>query len=118
VLPDHVQAFIDAEIAANRTDFGDLRAVVLNGTLKPSPTPSHTDGLIEVSSRVLRGVGARFDTFRVVDHTIPPGVYPGPRRPPRPRQRDHQLGSRQSHAPQSGVPMNATTVVGSSQGRG
>lgn len=37
---------------------------------------------------------------------------------PRARQRDHQLGSRQSHAPQSGVPMNATTVVGSSQGRG
>jgi len=63
VLPDHVQAFIDAEIAANRTDFSDLRAVILNGTLKPSPTPSHTDGLIDVSGPVLRGVGARVDTI-------------------------------------------------------
>ena len=80
MLPDRVQAFIDAEIAANRTDFSDLRAVILNGTLKPSPTPSHTDGLIEVSSRVLRGVGARVDTIRVVDHTIPPGVYPDMRK--------------------------------------
>ncbi len=26
MLPDHVQAFIDAEMAANRTDFSDLRA--------------------------------------------------------------------------------------------
>ena len=42
MLPDHVQTFIDAEIAANQTDFSDLRAVILNGTLKPSPTPSHT----------------------------------------------------------------------------
>ncbi|MDP3891160.1 flavodoxin family protein [Nocardioides sp.] len=76
MLPTTVQAFIDAEIAANRTDFSDLRAVFLNGTLKPSPAPSHTDGLIDVSARVLRGVGARVDTIRVVDHTIPPGVYP------------------------------------------
>jgi len=80
VLPDHVQAFIDAEIAANQTDFRDLRAVILNETLKPSPAPSHTDGLIEVSSRVLRGVGARVDTIRVVDRTIPPGVYPDMRK--------------------------------------
>ncbi len=37
MLPDHVQTFIDAEIAANQTDFRDLRAVILNRTLKPSP---------------------------------------------------------------------------------
>ncbi len=80
MLPDHVQAFIDAEIAANRNDFSDLRAVILNGTLKPSPTPSHTDGLIDISARVLRGVGARVDTIRIVDHTIPPGVYPDMRK--------------------------------------
>ena len=74
MLPDHVQAFIDAEIAASTTDFSDLRAVYLNGTLKRSPSPSHTDGLIDVSARVLRGVGARVDTIRLVDHTVPPGV--------------------------------------------
>lgn len=76
MLPEPVQQFIDAEIAATQTDFGDLRAVVLNGTLKPSPEPSHTDGLIAITSHVLTGVGARVDTVRTVDHTIPPGVYP------------------------------------------
>ena len=45
MLPDSVQAFIDAEIAATTVDYSDLRAVYLNGTLKRSPEPSHTDGL-------------------------------------------------------------------------
>ena len=76
MLPEHVQKFIDAEVAASETDYSDLRAVFLNGTLKRSPAYSHTDGLIDVSTRVLKGVGAQVDTVRIVDHTIPPGVYP------------------------------------------
>ncbi|WP_334170602.1 flavodoxin family protein [Sinomonas sp.] len=76
MLPESVQEFIDAEIAANATDFTDLRAVYLNGTLKPSPQASHTDGLISVSRHVLEGVGAHVDVVRAVDHDIPPGVYP------------------------------------------
>lgn len=76
MLPDSVQTFIDAEISANRTDFDDIRAVILNGTLKPSPEPSHTDGLISVTAHVMKGVGAHVETVRIIDHTIPPGVYP------------------------------------------
>jgi multimeric flavodoxin WrbA len=76
MLPAPVQAFIDAEVAASETDFTDLRAVYVNGTLKPSPEQSHTDGLIAVSRGVLEGVGARVDEIRTVDHDIPPGVYP------------------------------------------
>lgn len=76
MLPESVQAFIDAEIAANTTDFSDLRAVYLNGTLKPSPQVSHTEGLIAISKHVLEGVGARVDVVRGIDHDIPPGVYP------------------------------------------
>jgi hypothetical protein len=44
MLPGPVQAFIDAEIAANTTDFSDLRVVFVNGTLKRSPEVSHTEG--------------------------------------------------------------------------
>jgi multimeric flavodoxin WrbA len=76
MLPDSVQAFIDSEVAASTTDFSDLRAVFLNGTLKRSPDPSHTEGLIGISRRILEGVGARADVVRAVDHVIPPGVYP------------------------------------------
>ncbi len=32
--------------------------------------------MIAVSAHVLNGVGAHVDTVRIVDHTIPPGVYP------------------------------------------
>jgi len=70
MLPDHVQTFIDAEIAANQTDFSDLRAVILNGTLKPSPTPSHTP---TARSKYLPGPPGASElasnTIRVVDHT-------------------------------------------------
>jgi multimeric flavodoxin WrbA len=76
MLPPDVQAFIDAEIAANTTDFSDLRAVYLNGTLKRSPETSNTEGLIAISRHILEGVGARTETVRTVDHVIPPGVQP------------------------------------------
>lgn len=75
MLPSSVQQFIDHEIATNTTDFNDLRAVIVNGTLKPSPAASHTDGLTAIAAHILSGVGAKVDTIRTVDHTIPPGVF-------------------------------------------
>ncbi len=76
MLPASVQAFIDAEIAANTTDFSDLRAVFFNGTLKRSPEQSHTEGLLDISRHILTGLGVKVDVVRAVDHVIPPGVYP------------------------------------------
>lgn len=76
MLPATVQTFIDAEIAANSTDYSDLRVVILNGTLKKSPEVSHTEALTDISKHIFTGVGARVDTVRIVDHVIPPGVYP------------------------------------------
>jgi hypothetical protein len=46
-----VQRFIDADVGASSADYTDLRAVVINGSWKPSPEISHTDGLIAVSRR-------------------------------------------------------------------
>lgn len=76
MLPASVQRYIDSEIRDAPADYSDLRAVILNGTLKRSPEPSHTDGLLSITTRILEGVGARVDAVRLVDHTIPPGVYP------------------------------------------
>ena len=76
MLPEPVQAFIDAEIAATKTDYSDLRAVFLNGTLKRSPATSHTEGLIGISRHIFDALGVRTDLVRTVDHVIPPGVYP------------------------------------------
>ena len=76
MLPEPVQAFIDAEIAATDVDYSDLRAVFLNGTLKRSPEVSNTEGLIAIGRHILDALGVRTDVLRTVDHEIPPGVYP------------------------------------------
>ncbi len=57
-------------------DFSGLRAVILNCTLKRSPAPSHTQGLLDRSIAVLKGTGVTVDEIRAVDHDLAPGVYP------------------------------------------
>ncbi len=76
MLPDSVQRFIDADIAAAPGSYDDLRCVVFNGTLKRSPETSHTDALVDISRHIMTSLGVRVDTVRTVDHVIPPGVYP------------------------------------------
>ncbi|MFM1917280.1 MAG: hypothetical protein RJB01_795 [Actinomycetota bacterium] len=76
VISKPIQEFIDAQADASPIDFSDLRAVFFNGTLKPSPAVSHTEGLIGVSVSLMRRLGVHVDVVRTVDHTIPPGVYP------------------------------------------
>jgi len=56
--------------------FGDLRATVVNCTLKPSPQESHTQGLLDKSIAIMQGLGVTVDVIRAVDHELPPGVYP------------------------------------------
>jgi multimeric flavodoxin WrbA len=58
------------------TRFDGLRAVFLNGTLKPSPEPSHTDGLIQASAALMRKEGVEVEVIRAIDHDIATGVYP------------------------------------------
>ena len=60
----------------SRWDFTDLRAMVINCTLKPSPGQSHTQGLLDRSIAILERNGVTVDLTRAVDHDLPPGVYP------------------------------------------
>ena len=48
--------------------------MVFNGTLKRSPEPSQTDGLLAIARGVLERVGVRVDEVRTADHEIPAGV--------------------------------------------
>lgn len=57
-------------------DFSDLRAVVVNCTLKPSPALSHTQGLLDHAITIMEAQGVAVDVIRAADHVIPPGVYP------------------------------------------
>lgn len=58
------------------TDFSALAAVYLNCTLKPSPEPSHTEGLMSVSTEIMRTHGVAVEEIRVIDHDLAPGVQP------------------------------------------
>jgi multimeric flavodoxin WrbA len=51
-----------------------MRAVVLNCTLKKSPETSNTDLLTKVVVDELESRQVKVASFRVVDHSVPPGV--------------------------------------------
>ncbi|MEU9386466.1 flavodoxin family protein, partial [Streptomyces sp. NPDC048279] len=56
--------------------YDDLRALVINCTLKRSPGISNTQGLIDRSTAVMDAQGVRVDVVRAVDHDIATGVWP------------------------------------------
>lgn len=57
-------------------DYSDLRALLVNCTLTPSPAPSHTQALLDVCRAILEKQGVTVDVLRAVDHDLAPGVYP------------------------------------------
>jgi multimeric flavodoxin WrbA len=59
-----------------KPDFTKLKAVYVNCTLKPSPTQSHTEGLMRVSSGIMEAEGVDVEFIRLVDHDVAPGVQP------------------------------------------
>jgi multimeric flavodoxin WrbA len=62
--------------ASNPFDFTDLRALYVSCTLKPSPEPSHTEGLMRISMAIMEANGVSVDFVRAVDHELAPGVWP------------------------------------------
>lgn len=58
-----------------KQDYSDLKAVFINGTLKPSPDKSHTDLLIKISQGIMEKNGVSTTVIRAVDHDIATGVY-------------------------------------------
>ncbi|MGN8048563.1 flavodoxin family protein [Curtobacterium sp. 22159] len=56
--------------------YDDLRALYVNCTLKRSPEPSHTQGLMDRSIAIMRDQGVTVDSVRLIDHDVATGVYP------------------------------------------
>jgi len=75
-IPAPIQTFIDAQADAAPGDYRDLRAVIFNGTLKRSPEPSQTDGLLAITKGLMQRLGVQIDEVRTADHEIPAGVWP------------------------------------------
>jgi multimeric flavodoxin WrbA len=57
-------------------DFSSLRAMVVNCTLKRSPEPSNTQGLLDIPIAIWEANGVTVDQARAVDLELAPGVQP------------------------------------------
>lgn len=75
-IPSDIQQFIDRLSADAPADYSDLKALVFNGTLKRSPEPSNTEGLLSIPLGIFEAVGVKTDVIRTVDRDIPPGSWP------------------------------------------
>ena len=60
----------------SRWKFSDPRAVFMNCTLKRSPEPSHTEGLIRIARAIMEKNGVSVEVLRPVDFEVAYGVYP------------------------------------------
>jgi multimeric flavodoxin WrbA len=57
------------------TEYGDLRAMYINCTLKRAPEVSHTEGLVDASAAIMMKQGVSVEVVRAVDCDIATGVY-------------------------------------------
>ncbi|WP_305038459.1 flavodoxin family protein [Hasllibacter sp. MH4015] len=58
------------------SDFSDLKAVYFNTSLKRQSAESHTQLLLNASAGILEKNGVTVTHIHMLDHQIPPGVYP------------------------------------------
>ncbi|MCM2577668.1 flavodoxin family protein [Streptomyces meridianus] len=66
----------DGTAGAAPASYDDLRALVINCTLKYSPEPSNTQGLVDRCTAIMKGRGVTVEEIRAVDHDIAVGVWP------------------------------------------
>lgn len=60
----------------NRFNFSDLKAIILNCTLKLTGEPSHTERLLSVPKSIMEVNGVDVEMLRPVDFNLAPGVQP------------------------------------------
>jgi len=58
------------------TDFSGLKALYVNCSLKKTPGGSHTQLLLNASAGIMQAQGVGVEHLYLLDHQVPPGVYP------------------------------------------
>ena len=71
MLNEHQQRLCDE----NTVDFGGLRALFVNTSLKKAPAQSHTKRLLDISAEMMARNGVAVEQVHMLSHDIPPGVY-------------------------------------------
>ena len=60
----------------NPHDFSGMAALFVNTSLKKFSEDSHTKRLLDVSAGIMERAGVAVDHVHMLDHAVPPGVYP------------------------------------------
>ncbi len=71
-LNERQQAMCDS----NAIDFSGLRALFINTSVKKKASDSHTQLLMNVSGEIMQKNGVAVEHLHLLDHEVPPGVYP------------------------------------------
>lgn len=58
------------------TDFADLRALIINTSLKRKADESHTRLLLDASASIMKTVGVSVEHVHLAARDCPPGIYP------------------------------------------
>ena len=58
------------------SDFSDLSALYINTSLKKTAGESHTQLLMNASANIMEKQGVTVEHVYLLDHQVPPGVYP------------------------------------------
>ncbi|MEZ5779787.1 MAG: flavodoxin family protein [Paracoccaceae bacterium] len=66
----------EALCAESDIDFSGLKALFINTSLKRKSGNSHTQLLLNVAAEIMGKNGIGVEHVHMLDHTIPPGVYP------------------------------------------
>jgi hypothetical protein len=88
---------------AHGSDFGDLRALYVNCTLKQSPEPSHTQLLMDKSIAIMQKQGVTVESLRAVDLDLAIGVWPDM------TEHGWERSDESTHARDAGSPPNASS---------
>ena len=62
--------------ANNPVDYSDLRALLVNTSLNKRSSASHTRLLLGVVAEIMAKSGVAVEHVHMLDHQVPPGVYP------------------------------------------
>ena len=57
-------------------NYSKIRALFINTSLQKQASDSHTKLLLNASARIMADAGATVEHVHMLDHQIPPGVYP------------------------------------------
>ena len=63
-------------MSQSQTDYSDLRAVLINTSLKRKSSDSHTRLLLDAVAGILEKNGVSVEHIHLLEHDVPPGIYP------------------------------------------